>query len=105
MLYALLIYGSTDMAIRLLGGSQAPGRPDPHRRLEIELLPVTTAVTFRVDDDEVVDGAACHATEDLLAIQVCDAEDLDVAITAAQRALESHPIATACEVRPLSPGR
>jgi hypothetical protein len=101
MLYALLIYGSEDVAAEQQASVTEcdSSDEDPTLMLDAQLLPTTTAVTLRCMLKTVVlDGPWAHTKEELLGLNVIEARNLNDAIAWALRT----PAVVACEVRPIS---
>jgi len=106
MLYALLYYGSEDVLAELgLQTSSATDSDENNRdvpRLEVQLLPTTTAVTVRWGTKPiVVDGPLALARHELLKLEIIDVANLDKALALVEDSLRNTIATVACEIRPL----
>lgn len=99
MLYALLCYGSEDVACE--GTPQDVDADEAGAELaRLDLLPTTTSVTVRgLDGRQVIDGPAVNPKEQLLGLRLTRPMRLEDAIAMARSLLTSHHGMTACEVR------
>jgi hypothetical protein len=110
MQYALLYYGSDEMAAELERrdgsitdlGASASEQPPSETWLDVQLLPTTTAVVVRGGPTSVIiDGPLIAAKQDLLRLKVIEAPNLDKAMAFVEASLQCAVGTTACEIRPL----
>jgi hypothetical protein len=112
MLYALLYYGSEDAIgeLRPLIGLSARHGSGSNSveltsaiKLDVQLLPTTTAVTVRGGVRPVVmDGPYDFAKDELLSFKVIKASNLDKALAFVESSLRGAEGPIACEIRPIA---
>jgi hypothetical protein len=110
MQYALLYYGSEDLLAELSWKEKWPSALGEDgsdmfagaARLEVQLLPTTTAVTVRWGTrSPVLDGPRAFTKHELLNLKVIDVPNLDKALALVETSLRDATGLVACEIRPL----
>ncbi|MDI4235484.1 hypothetical protein OZ411_21990 [Bradyrhizobium sp. Arg237L] len=111
MQYAILYYGSEEMIAKFDRRDDSiadvdPNGPDEVRsetRLDVQLLPTTTAVVVRGGPvSAIIDGPLIARKQDLLSLKIIEAPNLDRALAFVEASFQDAVGMTACEIRPLA---